>query len=446
MNKSIQIKCIYILFLFVIISCAKEGETSSGSFQGDIEFVKTFGGTKNETAKSVINTLDGGYAVFGYTQSNNGDVTDKPNEGYDYWLLKFDVDNQLMWSKTFGGTEDERGQSIIQTLDGGFFITGSSMSNDEDVSVNFGANDYWVSKLDSNGNIVWEKSFGFEGLDQAFSSIQTLDGGFLITGILDVTASDQQGNDRNSSLSRHSGGDYWAIKLDTNGTKQWRHFYGGSNTDSAFDVVQTEDQGYIIVGSSDSSDIDITNSKGTYDYWATKIDENGTLVWEKSYGGSEIDQGYSITKTMDGNFIIVGDARSNDLDVSSNHGSADVWILKIDPSGNILWEKNFGGSSFDSAKAIIPSRDSGFYIVGDSRSADNDLTSNKGNNDVWVLKIAESGNLEWQKSIGGTEIDLAFGVAELNNNSIVIVGESWSSNNDVSENKGFSDVLIINIK
>lgn len=446
MFKSIKIKFVYILFLITVLSCTKEDNPSSGSFQGEIEFIKTFGGTKNETANDVIATVDGGYIVLGYTQSNDGDITDKVNESYSYWLLKFDENNQLQWSKTYGGTNDERGQSIIQTNDGGYLISGFSKSSDEDVTTNFGSNDYWIVKLDPNGNISWEKSFGFSGTDQAFSAIQTLDGGYLITGTLDVTASNQQGNDRNSLSNRHAGGDYWAIKLDQNGTKEWRRFFGGSNTDTANDVIQTDDGGFLMIGLSDSFDIDISNNKGTYDFWIVKINSTGDLVWEKSYGGEESDQAYGISETSDGNFIITGDTRSNNIDITSNYGSSDVWTIKINPLGDIIWQKTFGGSSFDTSKAIVPSRDGGFYITGNSRSINNDLTSNKGNNDVWVLKISESGNLEWQKSIGGAEIDLAFGIAELNNNSIVIVGESWSSNNDIIENKGFSDLLIINLK
>ena len=447
MRKGLQSKFLYLFLLLVIISCSNDDQSSSDLFQGEIKSTQTFGGSKNETANDVISTLDGGYAVLGYTQSNDGDISDKTDEGYDYWLLKFNEENQLQWSKTYGGTADERGQSILQTTDNGYLISGFSKSNDEDVSINFGSNDYWIAKLDPTGNIMWEKSFGFSGTDQAFSSIQTLDGGYLITGTLDVSASGLQGNDKSTTQNRrHAGGDYWAIKLDANGTKQWRRFFGGSNTDTANDVIQTSDNGFLMVGLSDSNDIDISNTKGDYDFWIVKIDSDGTLVWEKSYGGQETDQAYAITKTSDGNFIITGDTRSSDLDVDANYGSADIWAIKINPSGDLIWKKNFGGSSFDTSKDIIASQNGGFYITGNSRSADNDLTINKGNNDVWILKISESGILEWQKSIGGTEIDLSFGIAELNNNSIVVVGESWSSDNDIIENKGFSDLLIINLE
>jgi hypothetical protein len=446
MSENIYLKLPFIFFFITLVSCTNEESNSSGLVEREITSIKTFGGSKNETANEVISTADGGYAVFGFTQSNDNDIIDKTNESYDYWLLKFNQSNQLQWSKTFGGTLEDRGQSVIQTNDSGYLISGFSQSNNEDVTANFGSNDYWIAKLDTSGNIQWEKNFGFSGTDQAFSSIQTLDGGYLITGTLDVSASNQQGNDKNSLNNKHAGGDYWAIKLDANGTKQWRRFFGGSNTDIAFDLVETLDNNFLIIGSSDSFDIDISNNKGSYDFWVTKIDSNGDLVWEKSYGGDEIDQAYSITLTSDGNFIIVGDARSSNDDVSSNFGSADVWAIKINALGEKIWEKNYGGSSFDTSKDIIASQNGGFYITGNSRSADNDLTTNKGNNDVWVLKISESGSIEWQKSIGGTEIDLSFGITELNNNSIVVVGESWSSDNDIIENKGFSDLLIINIE
>jgi hypothetical protein len=446
MNKSIFSVFVPILLLLSILSCSDENDTESESVQGEIEFIKIVGGIKNETANSVIKTNDGGFAILGFTQSNDGDVIDKIDESYDYWVIKFDTKNELQWSKTYGGANDERGQDIIQTNDEGFFITGFSKSNDGDVSTSFGSNDYWVAKLDINGTIIWEKSFGFSGTDQAFSAIQTSDGGYLITGTLDVTASSQQGNDRSSLSKKHAGGDYWAVKLDSNGTKQWRRFYGGSNTDTAYDVIETDDNGYLMVGLSDSNDVDVTDNKGTYDFWCVKIDSKGVLVWEKSYGGSETDQAYCVAKSSNGNFIITGDVRSNDNDVSSNYGSADIWTIMINPLGEIIWEKNYGGSGFDTSKAVISSRNGGFYITGNSRSEDNDVTSNKGNNDVWVLKIDDSGNIEWEKSIGGTEIDLAFDVAELNDGSVVIVGESWSSDSDIPENKGFSDLLIIKLK
>lgn len=444
-------KCLKILSLIILVFCftncsKNEDNTKTPSIiQPEIEFVKTYGGTKNESAKAVIKTQDGGYAVFGYTQSTDGDITDKFEEGFDYWLLKFDAKSSLQWQKTYGGSGDDRGSDIVQTADGGFAIFGFSQSNDSDVTENAGASDFWILKLDASGNISWQKTFGFSGADDGISIIETSDNGYLITGVLDVTASGGLGTSK-TFATKHAGGDYWAIKLNATGNKQWSKFYGGTFTDTPNDVIQTSDNGYILVGSSDSDDVDISNNKGSYDFWVIKISETGTLQWEKSFGGSEIDEASGITNTNDGNYIIVGDTRSNDINVSKNNGAADLWVIKISPLGELIWEKTFGGNSFDVARSITKTQDNGYLISGSSRSSNGDVSNNNGQNDAWILKIDADANLKWQKTIGGTDIDFAFDVIELNDQSIIGVGETNSSDFDVTENKGFTDILIFKIK
>ena len=440
----------YLMNLFFVvlffINCSEDNDNSTTKDQDiEIDFITTLGGSKNESAQAIINTTDGGYAILGHAQSMDGDVTTKSNESYDYWLLKYDATNQLEWQKTYGGSADDRGADLIQTSDGGYVIVGKSKSNDFEVSENAGFDDFWVVKLDSNGSVYWENSFGFAGSDVPYSIIQTNDDGYLFTGVLDVSASNGQG-DRNSILSRHAGGDYWVIKLNSNGVKQWSNYYGGSFTDTAYDAIQTEDDGYIIVGSSDSNDVDITNNKGTYDFWIIKISATGNLVWEKSFGGSEIDEAHAINKSADGNYLIAGDTRSSDLDISQNNGAADLWVIKITPEGTLLWEKTLGGSSFDVGRSVSKTQDNGFIISGSSRSTNASFSSNKGQNDAWVIKLNSGGDLEWQKTIGGSEVDFFYDTVELNDQTVVAVGDSNSSNEDIYENKGFTDLLILKLK
>ncbi|MFH6767607.1 hypothetical protein V8G56_02575 [Gaetbulibacter aquiaggeris] len=442
--QNIKVLIFKLFFLSLLWSCSSINETPPNN-PIQIEFIKTFGGSNNESAKSITKTSDRGYAILGYTQSMDGDVINKVNNSYDYWLLKFDQNNNLQWQKTYGGSGDDRGNEVIQTTDGGYAILGYSQSNDGDMSENFGFSDYWVSKLDASGNILWKKSLGYAGTDTGISIIETNDLGFLLTGVLDVTASEGNGNSKNTKIN-HAGGDYWVIKLNISGEKQWSKYYGGSFTDTPYDVIQTEDNGYIIVGSSDSADVDISSNQGTYDFWVIKIDNTGTLVWEKSFGGSEIDEAFSIVKSSDGNYIIVGDTRSNDKDISQNNGASDLWVVKITPSGNLLWEKTFGGTSFDAGRSISNTSDNGFLISGSSRSMDGDLTTNQGQNDVWVLKIDFNGSLLWQKSFGGSNIDFAYGALELEDNSFIIIGESSSADKDIPENKGFTDLIIAKLK
>lgn len=433
-----------LLLFHWLLNCSGSDDSIPSS-EIDISFINTFGGSKNDSAQSVVATSDGGYVVLGFTQSMDGDITDKQNESFDYWVLKFNAENRLEWQKTYGGSADDRGSDIIQTQDGGYAVIGFSFSSDGDVSENNGLQDFWLVKLDANGTMTWQKSFGYQGADSGISVIQTNDLGYLISGVLDVTASGGLGNlSRNEN--RHAGGDYWVLKLTSTGDLDWSRYFGGNFTDTPYSTVQTEDNGYIIAGSSDSDDTDISNNIGAYDFWVLRISAIGDLVWETSYGGEQIDEARVIVKSGDGNYIIAGDTRSSNNDVSSNNGAADLWLIKISPNGDLLWEKTIGGSNFDVARALVKTQDNGFLLAGSSRSDDVDVSENKGQNDAWALKVDANGNLIWETTIGGANIDFGYGIAELNDQSVILVGDSTSSDGDILENKGFTDALIVKIQ
>jgi hypothetical protein len=436
-------KICYIPILFLFIHCSKdEGIENLATNSNKIEFIKTFGGSKNDVSQSVVNTSDGGYAILGYTQSNDGNIINKNNEDFDFWVMKFSSDDTLLWSKTYGGSSDDRGADIITTNDDGFALLGYSKSDNGDVTLNAGAQDFWILKISNNGDILWQKTFGYTGADSGTALLQTQDNGFLITGVLDVSASGGQGN---SKSAKHAGGDVWALKLASTGSLEWSKYFGGSFTEIPFGIVETSDNEYIITASSDSKDFNISNNKGGYDFWILKIASDGTLIWEKSFGGSEIDEPRAIAATADGNFMIVGDTRSSDKDVSNNRGGADLWMLKISTNGNLIWQKTIGASNFDVARSISKTNDNGFIIAGNSRSLDAGFT-NQGQNDAWILKVDINGDILWQKFVGGSENDLLFDAVQLNNKSIIAVGETTSNSGDILENKGFSDALIIKIK
>ena len=436
-----------VLCLIVLFNCSKKevfNITEITETTNEIDFIQTLGGSKNDALSSVKKTADGGYIVAGFTQSNDFDIDSKTNESFDFLVSKFSFDNTLEWQKTFGGSDDDRAADIVQTLDGGFAVLGYSKSSDINVSENAGAQDFWLLKISSLGSLLWEKTFGFSGTDFGTALLATKDGGFLITGVLDVSSSGGQGNAKSTAVN-HSGGDYWVIKTDLTGNLEWSRFFGGSFTEIPLGIVETDDHNFIIAGSSDSDDFNISNNLGTYDFWIIKIAPTGSLIWEKSFGGSEIDEARAITTSSDGNFMVVGDTRSSDIDVSENKGAADVWIVKFSTEGSLIWEKTIGGTSFDTARAIYKTQDNGFLIAGSSRSLDNDFENN-GQNDALILKIDSNGSLLWQKTIGGSQIDFLYGITELNNKAIIAVGESSSSDKDITENKGFTDALLIQMK
>jgi len=313
-----------ILLLSLISSCTDVEDLGRPDIDdGNTTAVSTFGGSNNDSAQSVVATTDGGYAILGFTQSNDGNITDKQDDSFDYWVIKFNVQHTIEWQKTYGGSDDDRGREIIQTQDGGYAIVGTSASDDFDLTENNGSQDFWIAKLDALGNISWQKSFGFQGDDMGLAVIQTSDSGYLITGVLDVTSSNGQGNTTRNT-TRHAGGDYWAVKLDNSGNMQWTKYFGGNFTDTPEGVIETDNGDFMIAGGSDSIDTDISGNKGTYDFWVIRIDSNGILVWEKSYGGTQTEEARAMVKSADGNIIIAGETRSNDVDVSGNAGTPIV--------------------------------------------------------------------------------------------------------------------------
>ncbi|MFT5891113.1 MAG: hypothetical protein ACI9Y7_001213 [Dokdonia sp.] len=416
-----------------------------------VDFTSVYGGSEDDTFHDVTATNDGGFIALGYSQSIDGDITDNTTQVNMYWLVKTDSAGNIQWSKTYGGTDDDRGEEVIQTSDGGYAMIGYSRSSDGHVSNNEGFQDHWIVKLDAQGEIQWEKSYGFPGSDQAFSIIQTSDGGYFTSGFLDVTASNGEGNDLlepededTTRATLHGVGEFWGHKLDANGNKEWRRYFGGTNNDRAYATVQADDGGILMVGASESTDFDISNPKGSYDFWAVRIDASGDLLWERSFGGSEIDIAFAAVKTPDGNYVIAGDTRSNDGDVTEFNGNADVWVIKINDQGGLLWEKTLGGTGFDSARAVVATTN-GLAITGSSRSNDIDVTENAGQNDIWIALLDTDGNLQDQRSIGGDGIDFGLGIASNNQGAIIIAGETQSNTGELTSSNGSLDAVLIKI-
>lgn len=431
------------LFLF---SCGKDdGPEPEPEINGEIELVKTYGGSGIDEAVSVVEANDGSYMVLGTTRSTDGDLIGRSGTDSDFWLVKVSKTGDIIWSKTYGGSNDESASRITKTNDGGFLLSGFTTSNDGDVSENEGFQDYWIVKINASGSIIWEKNFGFSGSDQAYKAFETSDGGYFITGFFDVSASGGGGNDVAKGVL-HGVGEFWGIKLKADGTREWRRYFGGTNNDRSYDAVETADGGFLMTGTSESTDFDKTDPKGTYDYWAVRLTAAGDLVWTKSFGGDEIDNSYASLKTQDGNYIMVGDSRSADQDVTSPRGNADAWMVKFDDNGTKIWQKSFGGSQFDTAHSIVQRSNGDYILSGHSRSNDGDLLINNGVNDAWIFVVDENGGLKFQKSIGGSGLDFASEAIETTDNKIVAVGNTESDDLDIPMSKGSKDFLLIKLK
>ncbi|MBI4648957.1 MAG: T9SS type A sorting domain-containing protein [Bacteroidia bacterium] len=344
-------------------------------------------------------------------------------------------DISIEWQKNYGGSESDRSPIIRATFDGGFIIGATSSSQDYDLSVNNGMDDYWIVKLDSLGTIEWQKSFGGPWDDICRDIIQTNDSCYIIAGS-SVTYID---------TIHYWDGNIWIIKLDYNGSFIWQKTFGGSSSDTPMQIIQTSDNNFIIVGGTSSSDGDVTYSHGDTDFWVIKIDTSGQLIWEKTYGGSQNDFAYSVTETNDSNYVICGRTNSCDGDIDNSNGSTDIWIIKIDSARNIIWRKTYGGTYTDIPYSIITNENDEFFLTGYSNSNDHDFSINFGGFDIFVFKLDSLGNKIWQKNYGGNGNESASQIINTSLNEYYVMGYTYSYDNDFLVNKGLCDVVIFSI-
>jgi hypothetical protein len=293
---------------------------------GAIEWQKSLGGSGYESAISIQQTNDGGYILAGNSNSNDGDVSG--NHGNDdFWVAKLSVMGTLEWQKSLGGSSYDYGYFIEQTNDGGYILSGTSLSNDGDVSGNHNSQDCWVVKLSSIGAIEWQKSLGGSSADSGGPIQQTNDGGYIFAGMSSSNDGDVSGN--------HGGLDYWIVKLTSIGAIEWQKSLGGAGYEHLISMQQTIGGGYIFAGYSESNDGDVSGNHGGLDYWIVKLSSIGAIEWQKSLGGSFPEYANSIIQTNDGGFIVSGTSGSNDGDVSGNHSTADnytsydCWLVKL---------------------------------------------------------------------------------------------------------------------
>ena len=354
---------------------------------GNKVWEKSYGGSSFDEGASIVSCQDGGYLIYGTTRSNDGDLVGNPKR-QDFWVFKIDAAGKLLWQRTLGGAEDESyaAHGIINSRDGGYVVVGNSASINGDFSINHGNLDIWVVKLDAVGNTVWQNLIGGPGWDEANSIVSSADGGYIVAGFTDSNGGDVSGN--------HGRKDMWIVKLDANGRKVWQKTLGGTENDVAKDVISTPGGGCITVGFTYSDNGDVTGTHTTFatdDFWIVKLNVNGDKVWQKTLGGTAGDEAYSIVATNDKGYIIAGASRSNDGDVSGSHGGTDAWLVKMDGTGHLKWQKMIGGSGDELGTTVISNNDGTYVMSGAANSNDGDVGDSRGylNLDAWVIRFKD---------------------------------------------------------
>jgi hypothetical protein len=342
---------------------------------------KTFGrvGFDFEVGESIVQTSDGGYAIAGRSHPSG--------MGSDYgdaWLIKIDANGNHQWNKTYGGTGDEIGYSLVQASDGGYAIAGGTDS------YGAGSSDVYLVKTDAAGTMLWNKTYGGAKSDYGYSMVQTSDGGYAIAGCTGSYGATWY--------------EFYLIKTNAAGSLQWYKTYGGTGYDFGFSLVQTSDGGYAITGSNSSS------IGGDSDLCLIKTLADGNLEWKKTYDGSDQDVGESIVQTSDGGYAIAGTTGQ----YSGNR--FDAWLVKTDASGTMQWQKTYGGTEFDYGYSIVLAKEGGYAIAG--------YTASYGANhyDAWLIKTDGKGNMQWQKTYEGSGYDSAYSLVQTSDGGYAMTG------------------------
>ncbi|HLP95847.1 MAG TPA: T9SS type A sorting domain-containing protein [Saprospiraceae bacterium] len=401
--------------------------------QPALQWQRCFGGTQYECPFDLQATQDGGCVGVGISLSSNGDVGG--NFGVnDIWVVKINSEGQLEWETNLGGSKDERGYTVLATEDNGYLVGGFTESNDTQVSGNHGDKDGWIVKLNAFGVLLWQKCYGGSKSDIIQSICKTSDGGYLVAA--------ESGSSDGDVPANFGGSDYWIFKMDSEGQILWSKNYGGSNQDQPYCISVKEDGFIYVAGKTSSVDGNITAPKGGEDTWVLKLNNSGDLVWQKSLGGSTLDYGTDIVHTPEGEILILSTVYSSNGDVTGHHGGMDIWIAALNQAGELQWQKSFGGSADDSGQAMVILEDLGIAIMGTTESTNGDVIGNDGGIDFWIIKVDSDGNLLWQKSMGGTLDETGQCIVQLTDGGIAITGRTRSNNGDISGNHGSSDFWV----
>ena len=314
---------------------------------GDTLWAKSYGGPLQDLGWFVQQTSDDGYIMTGFTQSFGAGVE-------DIYLIKTDSLGDLMWSRTFGGINNDRGNCVRQTTDGGYIVAGFTES------FGAGSSDIFLIKTDANGDSLWTKILGGADADIGSFVLQTADGGFLVTG---VTSSFGTGNS-----------DLFLIKTDQNGDPLWQKAYGDLGDDYGYSIQQLVDGSFIVAGYTSSF------GAGDHDCYLLKTDSTGDLLWSKAYGGVGIDRARSVLQTTDGGYLIAGFSYS-----FSVNGLGDAYLIKTNSNGDMMWTNFFGGESEDQVRSVNPTSDGGYILTGGS------LSFGTGTYDLYLVKSDSNG-------------------------------------------------------
>lgn len=438
---------VLVLFTMAILSA------TTLCAQTTIQWQKRFGGSQRDAGYSMQQTPDGGYFITGWSNSDDIDFADHHGSvlKLDGIVIKLDSTGAVQWKRSLGGTDNDLCPSMALAHDG-YLVAGGSSSNDGDIKGDHhgavGVSDCWIIKLDTNGNTVWSKSYGGTQEDDILRIVSAGDGGYVFAARSLSNDGDVTGHHGDSTTA-----DFWVVKIDSLGKILWERSLGGTDFDAPFALTRTDDSAYVLAGDANSNDGDVSGNHGGSDIWVVKVNDTGRIVWENSFGSPFNEDMNSVTMASDGGYIVGGSAYGTGGDITLHHGhndEYDIWVFKLSRAGELLWQKTLGGTGRDYEQDVHATPDNGCLVAGYSTSNDIDVSGHHGDTttyDAWVVKLDSSGTLQWQRSVGGTQLDGASGIIPTRDGGCAFAGNTASSDGDLANgsrgNLGGGDCWIV---
>ncbi|MXN91130.1 T9SS type A sorting domain-containing protein [Flavobacterium sp. Sd200] len=428
-----------------LCACAVAFLCLTVAYSQDILWERSYGGKQAEYLLDAQPTADYGFILAGSSLSGkNGNKTDDNAGDLDYWIWKMDEKGDFEWQKSLGGSGPDLLYSIRNTRDGGFILAGTSESPADLQKKDScrGREDFWIVKLNAKGGEEWQKTLGGGGQDIVKSIAPTADGGYIIGGTSSSPISHillKNGNDPYGKKENSRGGlDFWIVKLDDKGTVKWQRTLGGKYSDVLESIEPTSDGGYIVGGYSNSpaSQDKSEQGYGAGDYWILKLDKDGATEWQRVFGGEEDDHLYVVSELKGGGYIVGGNSASSTTGNKNkaNKKGTDYWILRLDEKGEVLWQETYNTGKVDLLTSLVENSDGTFLIGGYAQTEVMGTTKKdkKDINDYVAIKIAHDGEELWRRTIGSNGEDKLKKLIETRDGGYLLAG---TSKGDISRDK-----------
>jgi hypothetical protein len=417
----------------------------------DVEWQASLGGTNDDGVFVFQETPDKGFVLGAFSASPPSGNKTSPNYGLnDYWVIRLDKHGNKIWEQTYGGAGTERISKMVMLSNGDMVLGGYSTSGTSPTKTapNRGSYDYWVVKIDRNGNGLWDKTYGGSSGDYLEVIVSAPDGGFLLGGRSFSPASGTK------TAPLKGGSDYWLVRVDAEGNQLWDKSYSGSAGENSLEVIQPVSNGDYLLAGWSGSDTGLDKTApfyGSLDWWLLRVDASGNKLWDQSYGGTGYETVWGLREGTNGTFLVGGlSASTNGNRTTGSYGNNDYWIMRINGTGAIQWQKSHGGTGLDDCRAFVATADGGGLFCGKSASPPSgDKTSLWfGSDDFWAVRVDANGEKIWETSIGGTGLDDPFWIVQSSDGGYLIGG--WSDSppggNKTSPNYGGRDAWLVKLE